>query len=76
MLMGIHRLKGDPFISLRVHDFVERCTLQQSLAGRLPFLVRRRRELVERHFREVCLALCLLQNRLQVKFAFLLFLFH
>ena len=76
VLIGIHRIEGDPLVRLRVHDLLERCALQQRLAGHLPFLVRRRRELVERHLREVRLALCLLQDRLQIKLAFLLCLFH
>ena len=76
MLMGVHRIEGDALIGLGEHDLFKRRAFQQRLAGYLPLIICRRGELVKSHFREVRLALRLLQNRLEIKLAFLFFLFH
>ena len=69
VLTRIHRFKGDVLVSLREHDLLKRRSLQKRFASHLPFLVRRRRKLVQRYFREVRLALRLLKDCLQVELA-------
>ena len=53
VFLRIHGVEGDALVGLREHDLLEGRPLEQRLAGRLPLLVRRRSEFVERDLGEV-----------------------
>ena len=66
----VHRVERDAFVRLRVHLLVERRALEERDAVLLPFFVRRRCELIERHIGEIRLCFCLLQDFLKIQLFF------